>query len=132
MAHSHIGRRQERGFTLLETLIAVTILAIALTSLLQSHGGASRAAVTTQDYAYARLIGEKVTAETLGSWNGGAHKAAGQEGAYAWRVSIEGEKAEWAASSQERWMLYRVSVAVGWPGGRNVTLETLKLGPRAK
>ncbi len=122
---------QESGFTLLETLVALTILAIALTSLLQSHAGASRVSGTTQDYAFARIVGEKVMAETLGAWNGGPHKSSGQDGTFTWEATIQPEKAPWAAlSSEQKWMLYRVAVTVGWPGGRKVALETLKLGER--
>ena len=117
----------------LRVLIALTILAISLTSLLQSHAGASRVAGTTQDYAYARLVGEKVMAETLGAGIAGPRQSTGQEGTFTWTLSVQPEKAAWAAlSAQQNWMLYRVAVTVGWPGGRHVALETLKLGERKK
>ena len=124
-----IAPRGDGGFTLLETLTALVILAIGLTALLQSHGGAARVTGTTEDYAYARLIGEKVLSETLGTWRGGTYGASGTEGRYGWVAEIKPEAAAWAKTSTEKgWALYRVDVKVNWPGARNLQLATLKLG----
>ncbi len=45
------------GFTLLETLTALTILAIALVSLFEAHASGLRTAGIAADYAEARIVG---------------------------------------------------------------------------
>ena len=124
-----IAPRGEAGFTLLETLTALVILAIALTALLQSHAGAARVTGTTEDYAFARLIGEKVLSETVSTWRGGTYAGRGTDGRYGWTAEIKPETAAWARTSNDNgWALYRVDVNVHWPGGRDLQFRTLKLG----
>jgi general secretion pathway protein I len=52
MGRSHRGRRSA-GFSLLELIVAVAILALSLGALYQAVGGASRNARTDERYAYA-------------------------------------------------------------------------------
>jgi general secretion pathway protein I len=117
------------GFSLLETLTALTILAIALTGLFQAHAMATRSTGTADNYATARLIGEARLAELATAWNGGRSASKGTHGNFAWSFEATPHEAPWAAiKSKENWRLYRLRVRVAWAGGRDLDLETLKIG----
>jgi general secretion pathway protein I len=119
----------ESGFTLLEVLVALTILAIALTSLFEAQSTAIKATGATVETAQARLLAQAKLAETLVSWTGGSHGRHGTDGRFDWRVAIAPEEATWSAlKSDANWRLYRVNVKVLWAGNRNIELHTLKLG----
>lgn len=119
---------RDGGFTLLETLTALTILAIALSSLFQAHATATRSTGTADDYATARLIGEARLAEMTGGWFGGRSVKTGTHGRFAWTFEAAPHDAPWATiKSQENWRLYRLRLNVVWPGGRHFDLQTLKL-----
>lgn len=116
------------GFSLLETLTALTILAIALTGLFQAHATATRSTGTADNYATARLIGEARLAEMTAGWNGGRSTSKGTYGEFAWSFEATPHDAPWAAiKSKENWRLYRLRVRVAWAGGREFDLETLKI-----
>ncbi len=122
-------RSGESGLTLLEVLVALTILAIAMTSLFEANSTSLRATGITEDTALARLIAQAKFAETIGSWSGRPQGRQGSEGRFNWRVDVSPETAPWSAlKSEPAWRLYRVNVAVEWPGNRSVVLSTLKLG----
>jgi len=117
----------EAGFTLIETLAALTILAVALTSLFQSQGMGLRTSATAADYAKARILAESLLAETAVQWRGGVRRQSGKEGGFAWSIDVE--RAPGAPPAHKtKWGLHQIRVSVAWPGGRSVVLETLKLG----
>ncbi len=116
------------GFTLVETLTALTILAIALTGLFQAHATATRSTGTADNYATARLIGEARLAEMAANWKGGRKTSKGTFADFAWSFEAIPHEAPWAAiKSKENWRLYRLHVRVAWANGRELDLETLKL-----
>lgn len=116
------------GFTLIEALTALTILAIALTGLFEAHATATRNTGTADNYATARLIGESRLAEILQNWQGGRQASKGVVGDFAWTFEAAPHEAPWAAiKSRENWQLYRLHMRVGWANGRAFDLETLKL-----
>lgn len=129
-AHAgNTAENAESGLSLLEVLVALTILAIAITSLFEAHSTAVRATGTTEDTAQARLIAEARMAETLGGWAGGSQARGGNEGRFAWRVAIAPETAAWSRlSSDANWRLYRVNVTVHWDKTHRVELNSLRLG----
>lgn len=126
------GRRDERsgesGLTLLEVLVALTILAIAVTSLFEAQATATRATRTTEHTAEARLVVQARMEETLATWDGGRHARSGNALGYAWRVSISPEISSWAHMEEANWRLYRVQATVERDGKHLVTLDTLRLG----
>jgi general secretion pathway protein I len=52
------GRRQQRGFTLIEVLVALAVVAITLTAGLQATGALTRAATRQTDQWLAQLCAE--------------------------------------------------------------------------
>jgi general secretion pathway protein I len=118
----------EAGFTLLETLTALAILAIALVSLFQAQSNGLRAAAAAADYAEARLLGQALLADAVHGWGGPPRSRRGSEGRFNWSIDMAPELAPWAALKSDSWRLYRVRATVAWGPGRRVELLTLKLG----
>ena len=115
------------GFSLLETLCALTILAIALVGLFQAHSAGLRAATAADDYAKARILAHSILASALAGPGILPAPAAGQEGAFRWSVRVGEARDAWAAISSDKWRLHHIRVAVEWPRDRKVELRGLKL-----
>jgi type II secretion system protein I len=125
-------RRSERGFTLVEVLVALLILAIAAVAVLQLFGGGLRLARASGDHLDAVLLAESKMAEIEGeTLTEGVTE--GTEGAYRWarRVAVDPsllpEDPEVEIPSRLR--LARVSVEVRW--GRNRLVELVTMRPLA-
>jgi len=102
-----------RGFTLLEVLIALTILGLSLLAMAGKMGRMLNAANTMRDYTYASWIAHnKITEMRLAnlvpdvSASSGELEYAGTE--WAWRAVVLETQVE---------NLYRVDVTVSFPGG---------------
>jgi prepilin-type N-terminal cleavage/methylation domain-containing protein len=117
------------GFTLLETLTALTILAIALVALFDAHMRGLRAAGTADAYAEARLFGQALLTDTVSGWGAPLASRSGHEGRFNWAIAVAPSNAPWADfTSKSKWRLYDVRVTVAWDKDRSVVLDTLKLG----
>jgi prepilin-type N-terminal cleavage/methylation domain-containing protein len=117
------------GFTLLETLIALAILALALVGLFEAHSTALRNAAIASDYANARILGQALLADAVSGWNSSPISGTGSEGRYNWSIDVAQEPAFWAdIKSNKNWRLYRIRVSVSWDKNRHLELDTLKLG----
>ncbi len=127
------SRRRSGGFTLLEVLVAFTVLAISLGVLFEIFSTGMRASRSAEEYTRATLLAESKLAaigiegtleegETTGEYGDG----------YAWRVAIrpyrlDEAEAEGVAPPIEA---YEVVVTVAWGQGsreRSVSLTTLRL-----
>ncbi len=119
------------GFTLLEILVAVTILAVALVALMRAFAtglmgiGLAEARVIAVAHARAKLeeVGSVIAlepGELDGEWDDG----------YRWHVSIDPYELELGeAGAGAALAPYTVEVTVSWDDARDVTLTTLRLGP---
>jgi general secretion pathway protein I len=117
------------GFTLLETLTALLILAIALVSLFDAQMRGLRAAGAADTYAEARLLAQALLADAAGGWKGPLVSRQGREGRFDWSIAVAPERAAWAeVKSKADWRLYHVRVTVAWDPNRSIELDTLKLG----
>ena len=125
------GRRgRQDGFTLLEVLVALVVLATAVVAILQLFGGGLRLARAAGDHADAALLASAKLADlepgplTEGTTDG-------TEGPYRWtrRVTlapallpVEPENVE-----DGRVQLARVSVEIRWGQNRRFELATLRV-----
>jgi general secretion pathway protein I len=137
MAESY--RRRQRGFSLLEILVAFSILALSLGVLMQIFSGSLNNAETTHERAQAVLLAQSllsaagVEAPLATQTSAGVHG-----GKYRWRLSV-GPYAEAGVSGNPDILrqvlpmdLWQVSVSVEWDPGRVLTLSTLRAQPMVR
>ena len=119
------GRGGARGFTLLEVLVALTILAVAIVAFMQLSSQGLRLLHLADDYQQAVVVADRVAraAEVVEE---GAQ--AGQEGRFQWerRVSLVAVPEELTPGAGPRLRLYALSVAVRWGRGRTLELASLR------
>ena len=124
--------RRNRGYTLVEVLVAFLILALALTVLLRIFSGGLRSVSVSSDYAEAVIIAESQL--TLAGLDERlvAGETRGLEGAhFEWtrRVAEYLPSPDYEAATRHV-NGFHVAVAVSWPNGerrRSIELHTVKL-----
>lgn len=125
------GRRaRDEGFTLLEVLVALVVLATTVVAVLQLFGGGLRLARTAGDHTDAALLASAKLAELEpGPLTEGAIE--GVEGPYRWirRVTLDPSllPAQLETPETVRLRLARVNVEVQWGQGRRFELATLRV-----
>ncbi len=119
----------ERGFTLLEVLVAMVVLAVAVVAVLQLLGGGLRLARASADHVGATLLASARLSE-LGPDPLEEQEVEGREGEYRWtrRVTLAPEllPVPHDAAGTDSVRLARVSVEVHWGTNRHVELVTLR------
>ncbi|HKX05780.1 MAG TPA: prepilin-type N-terminal cleavage/methylation domain-containing protein, partial [Methylomirabilota bacterium] len=112
------------GFTLLEVLVALTILAVAVVAFMQLSSQGLRLLHVSADYQQAVGLADRIARaiDVIGE-----SSEAGQEGRFQWerRVSLVPTPADLTPGAGPQLRLYALSVAVRW--GRNRTLELASL-----
>ncbi|MEE9587316.1 MAG: prepilin-type N-terminal cleavage/methylation domain-containing protein [Hyphomicrobiaceae bacterium] len=120
---------RREGFTLLETLIALVILAFALQALYQAYSGGLRASKIANEHEQARILAQSLLAEHTSDRSLDTGSLTGTFEKFSWRISIAPAPEFRATSSPDsRWTLYRVTAEVAWPPHRHLQLATLRLG----
>jgi general secretion pathway protein I len=123
------NKGRARGFTLLEVIVAFTILSVALIGLLQAFAtgmrglGAAQASATAVMHARSKLdeIGEIIPledGELSGEYDDG----------YRWEVRITGVEDNDAGGLEALALSFDVEVTVTGTRGNAFTLNTLRLG----
>jgi len=122
--------REPNGFTLIEVLVAFTIMALMLGALLQTFAAGLRSQQVAESYATAALqarskaaeIGQIIPLET------GEHSGELDNG-FQWRTVVEPYEPAVPAGvpGGPRLSGYEVEVTVSWRGERAVSLHTLRL-----
>lgn len=134
--------RRDRGFTLIEVLVAFTILTLSLTALLHSFSQSTRTSVIAARYAEATTVAENALAIAVAQSpiEFGVADGVAANG-MRWRVEAAPHLVDRVASEDEEsleedrlFQLVRVSVAVRFDeslatAGRSVRLSTIRLEP---
>jgi len=130
----------QRGFSLLEVLVAFVILALVATALFRLFGGALGNAGVAEDASRAVLIAQSRLDAARGELRGGSTSGTEQD-RYEWTTRIEPWEAPDAAAAQPNvaplltpTQLFRITVQVKYPGAggreRALELSSLKLARR--
>lgn len=131
------GARGQRGFTLIEVVVAFALLALALTFLLGSLSGAARQVRIASDSSRATLHAQSLLAqlgvgETL---QPGRRQGDFEAGRYRWALEIApyADPLKQAAAtdnpSAPRLLWLRLSVEWGAAPGQQLQWQTLRLAP---
>jgi prepilin-type N-terminal cleavage/methylation domain-containing protein len=114
-----------RGFTLLEVLVALTILGVAIVAFMQLSSQGLRLLHLSDDYQQAVTVADRIARATDVVEEGAD---AGQEGRFQWerRVSLVAVPQELAPDAGPQLRLYALSVAVRWGRGRTLELASLR------
>ena len=83
-------RRGQRGFTLLEALVAMAIAAVAFTALYRTVGQSSKVALDVEARVEAAMVARSVLASATFAEDLGALQS-GQQGPWQWRVQVAQE-----------------------------------------
>ena len=131
------NRRRQRGFTLLEVIVAFALLALALSLLLGALSGASRQVRESADGSRATLHAQSLLAQ-LGA--GEALQPGRQEGSfegerYRWQLEVAPFADPLAARAQvdpgaPQLLDVRLVVRWGDERGQSMQWRTLRLAPR--
>jgi general secretion pathway protein I len=118
-----------RGFTLIEALAAIVILALALSALLSAHDTGLRGASAIDDHLQARLLAQSLLAQRSLDRVAQASPSQGRSGRFAWSVSIVPYDGAGGTLHQQpgNWVLHELTVTVAWPPRRQIQLSTLRL-----
>jgi general secretion pathway protein I len=124
--------RGNRGYTLIEVLVAFVILAMALTVLLRIFSGGVRNVAVSSDYAKAVLIAEsRLATAGIDDTLAPGETDGVESGRFRWtRVVTDYEPANDYGSTVKGLRAYHVTVTVSWPNGdkeRRVELNTVRL-----
>jgi prepilin-type N-terminal cleavage/methylation domain-containing protein len=114
-----------RGFTLLEVLVALAILALALVTMMQLSAHGLRLLRVSEDYQGAVRFADYLARDVEPDREG---VETGQHGALRWerRISLMPVADELTADAGPQPRLYAVSVAVAWGTRRTLELTTLR------
>jgi len=114
-----------RGFTLLEVLVALTILGLAIVTLMQLSSQGLRLLRVSEDYQQAVGVADRIARGTDVLQEG---VDAGREGLFQWerRIALVPLPAELTPGAGPQPHLYTLSVAVRWGNNRTLELASLR------
>lgn len=114
------------GFSLLEMIVAIAILALALGSLYQAASGATRNVRTAERYAYGVELARSLLANHAMVPTAGVDESGETAGGYLWRVASK--PLEHGRTEQSKANLHDIEVGVGWHDGakrREIVLNSV-------
>jgi general secretion pathway protein I len=126
---SATGLRRCAGFSLLEMVVAISILALALASLYQAASGATRNVRTDEKYAYAVELAQSVLANNAMVPLSGVSTQGETAGGFRWRVNTRPVNLQ--RTSLPLGSLHEIEVGVSWVDGgkkREIVLNSVVEG----
>jgi len=108
--------RSQRGFSLLEMVVAVAILGMTLGALYQASTGATRSVATDEKMAYAVELARSLRDANAVVPAGGTQNSGETAGGFAWQVTAEPVETE-RESELPPGALQYLTVVVSWSDG---------------
>jgi general secretion pathway protein I len=131
--------RRQRGFTLIEIVVAFVMLALVLVTSFEIFTGGMRRASDLEDYSRALLVAQSklAAAGTEEQYREGETQGETEDRRFRWAVGIRRTEEGMPAAGQPNnnpYALFRVDVRVAWVGAdsreRSLALSTLGMGSR--
>ena len=115
----------DRGFTLLEVVVALAILSVAVVACIQLFAGGLRLLKLAGEHQEAALIADARTREVSVFVEG---QETGTDGGFTWERTIRrtAVPVELATTTPQPYELYAVTVRVSWARQRSVEVTTLR------
>lgn len=111
---------RQRGFSLIEILVAFTILAVSVAGFLVAFADGTKNTAMSRDYFRAIIIAESRLAQAGESFTAQEQQIQGMDGEFRWQLSVQPLDNGKAGS----WQLCELKVKVGWQAlGRDRFLE---------
>ncbi|MBI4773611.1 MAG: type II secretion system protein [Deltaproteobacteria bacterium] len=132
-------RSNQRGFTLLEILVALTLMGLVLTTVIELLSSSLNTAAVAKETAQAALLGRRLMDGLLGQDETFENEDWPQGGAlddvYSWRVTITPYLDLDVEDAEETFpfIIYSCDLSVEWQSGirtRSVHLKALKTVPK--
>jgi prepilin-type N-terminal cleavage/methylation domain-containing protein len=124
-------RKANRGFVLIEVLVAVAVAAVLLVALSRAFVSTWSGISVVREEAEAMLIARTLIASVTPRENAGELSQQGSIGRYNWALEVKKAPMAPAAGADSEtpfaWTLYRAGVVVTAPSGRRTSLETSRL-----
>ena len=117
MLHSRAQRcrKSQGGFSLLEMVVAIAILALSLGALYQAVSGATRNVRSGEKYAYGVELARSLLADNAVIASSGANKQGETEGGFKW--TVQSSPANLPDSNLPKGSLHKLEVSVSWQDG---------------
>lgn len=109
------NRKGSAGFSLLEMVVAISILAFSLAALYQAAAGATRNVRVDEKYAYAVELARSLLADNSIVPLEGTSARGKTAGGYSWRVTSN--PVNLSRSSMSVGTLHTIEIGVGWNDG---------------
>ena len=119
--------RASAGFTLLEALIAITILALSLSALLSLYSTGLRGIAAIDGNMRARLLAQSVMAEMSHDRALRPGRVQGRSDQFTWTLTVAPYEVPEPGRQPGPWALHHLAVTVSWPHGRQIELQTLRM-----
>jgi general secretion pathway protein I len=117
------------GFSLIEVLVAITVLATTAAVFFPAYSGAMRGVRQTEGHVVAAQLAGSLVEEQARLAVLRPGRLQGRDGVYRWQLAIapapDGLAPPLLAGG---WVLYEVAVVVEWPARRRYALTTYRLG----
>ncbi len=107
--------RRQGGFSLLEMVVAIAILALSLGALYQGVSGATRNVRSGEKYAYGVELARSLLADNAFIASSGANKRGETEGGFKW--AVQSSPVNVPNSKLPKGALQNLEVSVSWQDG---------------